>query len=356
MATPQFESRHAPPLIPEFMNRLDTPAVPSTTEWLWHGLIARRQVTLFTSQWKAGKTTLITGLLQQFATGGKFLERSVAPAKVLVVSEESRDVWADRVRRMPIGEHCRLLARPFPRRPSPAAWERLIELGMELRGAGELDLLVIDPLAKFLPGSTENNLNSLQQMLDPLQCLTEDGIGVTILHHPRKRQSEEGSSARGHGGLLASVDIIIELSNYGQLRSDERRRKLFALSRFPETPRRLVYEWERSGRFVFLGDPLAARFKENWEILHAILAKRELAATHQELLMDWPSDLVKPSSPTLYEWLNRAFDQKLVRREGTGRRLDPYRYRLENEDDEYWDRGEIPPLRDLPGIIGRKRG
>ena len=163
-----------------------------TTDWLWHGLIARRNVTLFTSQWKAGKTTLVTGLLQQFATGGTFLDRPVVPAKVLVVSEESRSTWADRVKRMPLGGHCRLLARPFPRRPTPEQWERLVELAMELQAAGELDLLVIDPLARFLPGGTESDLNALNLMLDPLQCLTDGGAGVTILHHPRKKRAEEG--------------------------------------------------------------------------------------------------------------------------------------------------------------------
>ena len=123
MKTASPITRRTVPLVPELMDRLDTPAAPITVDWLWHGLIARRNVTLFTSQWKAGKTTLITGLLQQFAAGGTFLERAVAPAKVLVVSEESRNTWADRGRRMPLGGHCRLLARPFPRRPTPQQWD-----------------------------------------------------------------------------------------------------------------------------------------------------------------------------------------------------------------------------------------
>jgi hypothetical protein len=108
-----------------------------------------------------------------------------------------------------------------------------------------------------------------------------------------------------------------------------------------------VYEWNKAGQFVYLGDPLSARFHENWMVLRAILAKRTKAATHQELLMDWPADQERPSAVTLYEWLNRAFDQKLLRRSGNGRKDDPYRYRLENADDEYLDRGELPPLRDL---------
>jgi hypothetical protein len=348
MAKTPIDMRYTNPLLPLPMNQLDSPAVPSKTDWLWHGLIARGNVTLFTSQWKAGKTTLIAGLLQQLANGGKFLDRPVPAAKVLLVSEESKAIWAERVRRMPVGEHCRLLARPFPRRPNPEQWEQLIELGMELQAAGNLDLLVIDSLAKFNPGVTENDLNSLQLMLDPLQCLTDSGAGVTILHHPRRRRSDEGCTSRGHGGLLAAVDIIVELSNYGPLHSDERRRKLFSLSRFPETPRRLVYEWDpKTGRFRHLGDPYSVRFHENWEHLYAILKMRTQAATHHELLMDWPADLQRPSAVTLYEWLNRAFEEKLLRRMGNGRKADPYRYRLENEDDQYLDKGLIPPLKDL---------
>jgi len=50
MPTPQTHSRHATPLVPVLMTQLDTPTAASTTDWLWHGLIARGNVTLFTSQ------------------------------------------------------------------------------------------------------------------------------------------------------------------------------------------------------------------------------------------------------------------------------------------------------------------
>jgi hypothetical protein len=52
------------------MNQLDLPEDNPAAEWLWHGLIGRGNVTLLTSRWKAGKTTLITGLLQRFSTAG----------------------------------------------------------------------------------------------------------------------------------------------------------------------------------------------------------------------------------------------------------------------------------------------
>ncbi len=58
-------------------------------------------------------------------------------------------------------------------------------------------------------------------------------------------------------------------------------------------------------------------------------------------------DQEKPGPTALYDWLNRAAAEKRVRREGSGTRTDPWRYRLANEDDKYYDRGELPPLKPL---------
>jgi hypothetical protein len=45
-----------------------------------------------------------------------------------------------------------------------------------------------------------------------------------------------------------------------------------------------------------------------------------------------------------------VISRKLLRREGRGRPSDPYRFRLEDADDAFRDRGELPPLRPLlPG-------
>jgi hypothetical protein len=70
-------------------------------------------------------------------------------------------------------------------------------------------------------------------------------------------------------------------------------------------------------------------------------------------LSDWPADRERPAASVLYEWLNRAFDEKLVQREGTGRRGEPYRYRLVNENEGQWDRGERPPVRELEAGVVR---
>ena len=119
-----------------------------------------------------------------------------------------------------------------------------------------------------------------------------------------------------------------------------------------------MYEWDAAGRFVQLGDPHAARFEENWAVLRAILTKRPRASTAQELLTDWPADQPRPAPSTLYDWLDRAYERKLVKRFGSGRNQDPWKFRLENADDPYLDRCQVPPLDqfDFLNAFGRSGG
>jgi hypothetical protein len=305
-------------------------------------------ITVLTSQWKTGKTTLLTGLLRHLAAGGAFLGRAVRPGKAFLVSEESLAQWAERTRRAPIGPHVKLASRPFRGKPTRDEWAALIDEAVRQRERGELDLFVVDPLAFFLPGRCESDAATLLEALQPLHRLALAGAAVLLLHHPRKKPSEPGHAARGSGALLSFVDVALELNRFSKLASDARCRQIAALSRHPETPVRLAYEWDPAAdEFVVVADAHTRQYEENWQVVLEILRGRVEAATHAELLMDWPAGSETPSASALYKWLNRAFAEKRVRREGNGTRTRPWRYRLENRNDAYWDRGELPPLEPL---------
>ena len=47
--------------------------------WLWHGYLAAGNVTLLTSQWKSGKTTLMSVLQSRLKTGGLLAGRPLRP-------------------------------------------------------------------------------------------------------------------------------------------------------------------------------------------------------------------------------------------------------------------------------------
>src|SRR5437867_11773464 len=80
------------------MDQLDAAGFKPAADWLWHGYLAPGNLTLLTSLWKAGKTTLLTGLHQRLATGGTFLDRRCAAGKALVVSGAPPELEADRLR------------------------------------------------------------------------------------------------------------------------------------------------------------------------------------------------------------------------------------------------------------------
>ena len=320
------------------------PVAENETAWIWNGFLMPGDITLLTSRWKTGKTTLLAGLLRHLETGTPFLERDTRPARAWIVSEESRAQWRERLRRMPIGSHVELIARPFEGRPTPDDWNRMIDRAIAARPG----LFVVDPLASFLPGRCESDAASLLEAMQPLLRLTAAGTAVLLLHHPRKKPAEVGSAARGSGAMLGFVDISLELSRAGGLDSETNRRLIRAQSRREGVPARLAYEWDpATGVFSVATDPRERHFQENWPTMLGILKGRTDAITHKEFAEYWPYETDVPGKTVLYAWCALAFDRKLVRREGRGTKSDPYGYRLENKGDRYRDQGRLEPLEPL---------
>lgn len=330
------------------LDRLLTETNPTPVDWLWHGYLRPGEVTLLTSRWKTGKTTLLAGLLRALGSGQPFLDLATRPGRAWVISEEHDDLWRDRVRAYPIGNHVDLFPRPFRGRPTPAEWSDLIDSAADARIAGELDLVVVDPLASFLPGHCESNAAALLDALHPLHRLTSAGAAVLLLHHPRKKEAEAGESARGSGALSGFADVLLELSRYGKLKTDAHRRLLVARSRRPETPERLAYEWDATtGEFRTVIDPRDRQLAENWATVEKVLADRGEYMSCAEIAANWPDDAASPNVVTLYRWLHAAHAKKTLKRDGAGTKGDPYRFRLRTKEDDEYDNFPVPQLDDV---------
>ena len=114
------------------------------TAWLWHGYLKPGTVTLLTSRWKSGKTTLLSVLLSRLASGGELAGRAVTPGKAVVVSEESPEQWAIRGRQLDFGRQVCWLCRPFRGKPTSEQWLALLDRLVELHARHGLSLAVID--------------------------------------------------------------------------------------------------------------------------------------------------------------------------------------------------------------------
>jgi hypothetical protein len=330
-ATPPNPDASAPGLrsLPGFWDGQLPHAAPGPRAWLWQGYLAPGNVTLLTSQWKSGKTTLVAVLFARMAQGGTLAGLAVKPGKAVVISEECHLNWHQRGQRLHFGGNLTFLCRPFAGKPTWEEWSALIDALVKARHEESVDLVVIDPLANFLPGRYENIADGLLEILMPLQRLTTLGVAVLILHHPRKGKVHAGQASRGSGVLGGYADILLEMAWYKSPADPDRRRVIEAYSRHEETPRRLVIELSTDGTdYVSHGDLHEDDFTAIWETLQKVLSSAPRPLTRAEILRRWPRTQKKPDEATLWRWLQRVLNEGAIAREGAGKRNDPYRFRL----------------------------
>jgi hypothetical protein len=298
-----------------------------------------------------GKTTLLTVLLAKLKAGGELAGRRVSPARAAVVTEEPGEDWVERGRRLDLGADLQLHCQPFRGKPTAAQWRALIDQLGQYHADRGLELVVIDPLAHFLPGRDENSAALMLEALLPLQVLTAAGVALLILHHPGKRPAAEGQAARGSGALSAHADILLELRPDPHGGVDDRRRRLLGLSRLRQTPRHAVIELNAEGTdYRWLGDVAEEAYRGSWEVLRTVLLGASGRLTRAEILAEWPAVEAKPDEGTLWRWLERAVREGKVQRSGTGRRNGPFRFWLA-ETEARWRRSGLY-LPDLPGLDG----
>lgn len=314
--------------------------------WLWQGYLAAGQITLLTSQWKSGKTTLLSVLLSRLRQGGSLAGLPVAQAKAVVVSEESSLQWRPRHAKLDLG-HVFFYCRPFPGKPTADEWLGLLEDIAQRRRQDGVALAAIDTLATFLPGGNEASADSVLKALLPLQRLTELGMSVLLTHHPRKGTALPGQAARGSGAFAAFADIVVEMSRGAGIDDDDRRRRLLGFSRSELTPRQLVLQLNAEATdYTALGDFRDDDFAVHWQRLRLVLADAAAKLTRRQILDDWPADFPRPADSTLWTWLERACNLGQLRRQGSGRKTDPFRYWLPDQE-QVWQQDPMLVLEQL---------
>jgi hypothetical protein len=314
------------------------PSAPIATDWLWTGFLAAGELTLLTSQWKTGKTTLLSVLLGRLKSGGRLLGMPVAPSPAIVVSEEPVLLWRQRQQRLDFGRQLRLISQPFVTKPSVAQWHSLVDRLLVLHARYGLRLVVIDTAGRLFPAGAETNPDCMQRAIDVLHKLLDRRIAVWVLHHPRKGKTQAGQLARGNGALLGATDISLELYSVQDARPADRRRLLRGYSRHEETPRQILMEWTPDGADYVVHDiPVDEDFLRGWKPLRIVLEDAPTKFRRQDILDNWPPDYVTPSKVTLWRWLDRAVDEGLIKREGAGRCHSPYRYYLAEKIDQWLD-------------------
>ena len=282
------------------------------------GLIARGTITLLGAHPKAGKTTLLIHACREWVQQN---------LRVVYLSEDSRPVWRERVKRFP--ELNTLILNAIPR-AHPENWARAIR---EL----EPDIVIVDTIRRFMPAKDENDSALVAAALAPFVDLTQHlpRTAIVLVHHTKKSLSSEGeiTDIAGSHAFTAEVDAILLLAPVNE---QKRQRVLTPIAGrlWNLSPEPLVLELsEDASEYRVLGTagevlPESHAQSTREKILHALRVLGQ--ATRTEIEEHLRASGEKIPERTIRDALLRLYEDGKVEREGKGTRAEPHVYRVAN--------------------------
>jgi hypothetical protein len=176
-------------------------------DWLWDRLLARGQLTLLAAAAKAGKSTLMFGLLSAMHVGGSLLGRRVEPGRALLLSEESVVTLEDKSIAFDLAQS----GHEYVSREGGVfvpGWHALIDQAAQHAVANDQDLLVVDTFSTLagLEPEHENDAAAVNERLDALHRASSMGLAVLLLHHVNVKGNPRGSTA-----FSAAPDTVVRM-------------------------------------------------------------------------------------------------------------------------------------------------
>lgn len=305
------------------------PAVPPT--WLWEGYVAKGRVTLLSGFAKTGKSTLLSHVLRQMEHGGELIT-DIAPAKVLVVSEEHLDEWRERRDRLGLGPHITYLSSRFGFKLDYENWLQLTkQIAIHCLAHG-IELVIYDTFVGVSPAKNENDSSEIHAALAPLHVLkqTGDGVAVLLIHHTGKGQGLRGQKGRGSSTFQGDVDINLEWTFYKHDQDwTDRRRVLAGNGRVAsDIVAEMVLELdEDKNGYTIVGSGAELSRSGIMEAVEGILiAGRGKSSTKGKIASQLAH---KPSARKLDGLLELGVEEGRWILSGEGRRGSPFMYHIE---------------------------
>ncbi|HWV24427.1 MAG TPA: AAA family ATPase [Thermomicrobiales bacterium] len=193
-------------LVPDVVCLEDVRA--ESLEWLWHGWIPRRMLTILGGYGGDGKSTIMAAITAALSIGGRLPDGSRAPrTNVLILSAEDDPGYIVRPR---LDIHGADVSRVFLLKGSISGdgtrkWldaKRDIGVIRETIVRHKIGLVIIDPLSSYLPNADRNSEGEIRDALQPLLGLTEEtGVAIVGIMHVGK----SGDGRRAAQRLLGST-------------------------------------------------------------------------------------------------------------------------------------------------------
>ena len=327
------EKQEAPQGVLRFQSAADIAReTPQDTQWIVRPIVPSEAIVEVSGKVKvAGKTTFLMAMSRKVLGGLDFMGEPTRQTPVVYLTEQPRSSLREALRRADLldREDFRIL-RYSDTIGTP--WPRVVEAAAKECKRVGAKLLVVDTLPQFagIRDDEENSTGAALEALEPIQAVVAMGTAVVVVRHDGKADRNVGDSARGASQWSGVPDIIISVRR-GEGNSSPTVRVLHTLSRFDETPDKLVIDLQ-GGEYVSLGT----------ETRVAILVAKEAllsgAPISEESSVD-ANKLIEEADGVKSTVGNQAISElvqegKLLRR-GAGKRGDARRY---------WNPESIHPL------------
>jgi len=200
-------------------------------EWIVPDLLARGDKAILAAPQKSLKTYLALELTTACATQTPFLSvsdwRPSTPLRVLIVEEEgSRTMFGRRMRRVLKGRDVEVLSAPFVKfRDGFSLMDKSeVDALIAFVQAYEIDLVIVDPLQRVIPGVDENDNSKMKYPWDEIHRITQEcpRCAVLILAHNRKGDALSFEAIRGAVRQAGEVDLGVFIEKQDDVLRDDR--------------------------------------------------------------------------------------------------------------------------------------
>jgi AAA domain-containing protein len=313
-------------LLPKMHTLVDLQQLPEMKlTWWLEGLLPDGFLIVLTSKGKTGKTTFIIQLVKAMIRGEEtFLGLRLERRKILLISEEDKRLYRSRFVDTRESDLLTIMAKPFLGRPDPGEWKLFCHRLARVARALGFQFVVIDPMANLIPGD-ENTSGGVLDFLSPLDALTEQGIGVLILHHPNKSGSDP---FRGSSATRGKLDVGLEMKRPSGM-PESRSRSIETTARHGIPCREeIIFELsEDEQSYRVLGDLAEAVTTGMTPRIRRFLGSLDNEGRTTEEIraeLPWP-DGHRPSLHVLQNTMKKGLGKHWAR-QGKGTLDSPYRY------------------------------
>lgn len=205
-------------VLPEILTMRQLDALPAP-EWLVAGLIPERSLVVPFGPPKAGKTFVVLSWCLHVAAGKDWFGYSVKQGAVVYIAGEGTGGLSNRLRAMRRAYDISIddpffIVRRAVNFQDPAAVDGLLKAVRTVVGNLPIAILVLDTLARAMPGADENSAQEVGLVIAACDR-ARDELGCTVIpvHHSGK---DIAKGARGTSALRGAWDTALEISGTGR--------------------------------------------------------------------------------------------------------------------------------------------